>query len=170
VSSWVSNLEKCGYIGVNIDKKDNNKRHLSIKIGNPIHKKMDTYPQKDGGIYNNIYNIKDNNKINIPVDWIIETWNNIFEGEEVRRILSIKGSRLSHVRKRWTENPKEEYFEDYFNKIKESDFLSGRSGVWKCSFDWVMNPTNMQKIIEGNYENDSDSWLDKLRGKANGVR
>ncbi len=170
VSSWVSNLQKCGYLGVNIDKKDNNKRYLSIKIGNPIHKKMDTYPQKNGGIYNNIYNNKNNNKINIPVDWFIETWNNVFKDEVVPNIMSIKGNRLTHLKKRWIDNPDKQHFEKYFDKIKQSDFLSGRNSEWKCSFDWVMNPTNMQKILEGNYENEKDDWLNKLRGKVNGIR
>ena len=165
VSSWVSNLQRCGYVSVNINKEDNNKRHLSIKKLIPIHEKMDTPPQKDGGIYNNIYNNKINNKINIPVDWFIEAWNNTFKDESVPSIISIKGSRLSHVKKRWLENPNEDYFLEYFDKIKQSDFLSGRSDVWKCSFDWVMNPANMQKVLENNYNNEDKNWLDNLRSR-----
>jgi len=165
VSSWVSNLQRLGYIGVNVDKKQNNKRYLSIKTWAPIHKKMDTYPQKNGGIYNNIYNTKKNNKINIPVEFFIETWNKTFDNESVSNIISIKGTRLNHVKKRWQENPNEKFFVDYFNKIHSSDFLSGRSADWRCSFDWVMNPSNMQKILEGNYNNEEESWLDSLRSK-----
>jgi hypothetical protein len=165
VSSWVSNLQKLGYIGVNVDKKDNNKRYLSIKSWTPIHKKMDTYPQKNGGIYNNIYNTKKNNKINIPIEFFIKTWNKTFDSENVSSIINIKGARLNHVKKRWQENPDEKFFVDYFNKIHNSDFLSGRSADWRCSFDWVMNPSNMQKILEGNYNNEEESWLDKLRSK-----
>ena len=169
VSSWVSNLQKCGYIGVNIDKEENNKRYLSIKKWIPLHEKMDTPPQKDGGIYNNIYNINNNNKNNIPIDFFIETWNKTFENSVVPKIVSIKGTRLNHVKKRWNENPNKDFFESYFNKILDSDFLSGRSDSWKCFFDWAINPTNMQKVLEGNYNNEDSNWLDKLRNR-NGKR
>ena len=170
VSSWVSNLQRAGYISVKTEVKQNNKRYLSINKWIPHHEKMDTPPQKNGGIYNNIYNNKNNNKINIPVDWFIETWNNVFKDEVVPNIMSIKGNRLTHLKKRWIDNPDKQHFEKYFDKIKQSDFLSGRNSEWKCSFDWVMNPTNMQKILEGNYENEKDDWLNKLRGKVNGIR
>ncbi len=45
-------------------------------------------------------------------------------------------------------------FEDVFCKVESSDFLSGRNGKWTaCCFDWILNPTNLTKIIEGNYNN-----------------
>lgn len=44
--------------------------------------------------------------------------------------------------------------EDYFTMIEQSDFLTGRTGKWgNCNFDWILNPTNLTKIIEGNYAN-----------------
>lgn len=46
-------------------------------------------------------------------------------------------------------------FESVFKRIENSDFLTGRNGKWKnCNFDWIINPTNFVKIIEGNYDND----------------
>ena len=45
-------------------------------------------------------------------------------------------------------------FDDFFQMVESSDFLTGRSGAWEgCSFDWVMNSSNLIKIIEGNYVN-----------------
>ena len=45
-------------------------------------------------------------------------------------------------------------FEDVFNMVENSDFLSGRTDKWNgCSFDWILNTTNLTKIIEGNYNN-----------------
>ena len=44
-------------------------------------------------------------------------------------------------------------FEDVFGIVERSDFLTGRSGVWSCGFDWIMKPANMTKIIERNYDN-----------------
>lgn len=34
----------------------------------------------------------------------------------------------------------------------QSDFLKGSSG-WQASFDWLMKPANMTKVLEGNYTN-----------------
>jgi len=43
---------------------------------------------------------------------------------------------------------------DVFQKVKASNFLNGENKEgWKASFDWVMNPNNFTKILEGNYEN-----------------
>ena len=46
-------------------------------------------------------------------------------------------------------------WKEYFTKVKESDFLCGRSpqNKWKASFDWIILPTNFVKIVEGNYNN-----------------
>jgi uncharacterized protein YdaU (DUF1376 family) len=38
------------------------------------------------------------------------------------------------------------------DKIRASPFLTGQSSSWKCSFDWVINPKNLIKIMEGNYD------------------
>lgn len=45
-------------------------------------------------------------------------------------------------------------FAEVFDRVEQSDFLSGRSGKWSgCSLDWVLKPANWQKIIEGTYDN-----------------
>ena len=40
---------------------------------------------------------------------------------------------------------------DYLKKVESSDFLTGRSGQWRATFDWIIQPSNAVKIIEGNY-------------------
>lgn len=40
-----------------------------------------------------------------------------------------------------------------FLKVEASDFLTGRTGTWKANFDWVMNSTNIAKVLDGNYDN-----------------
>lgn len=43
-----------------------------------------------------------------------------------------------------------------FQIVKDNEFLSGRSGKWKgCSFDWITQQTNLIKILEGNYNRQS---------------
>lgn len=45
-------------------------------------------------------------------------------------------------------------FESLFKKVEKSDFLTGRNGAWNgCNFDWILKPSNLIKIIEGNYDN-----------------
>ena len=47
----------------------------------------------------------------------------------------------------------EKTFESLFEKVEQSDFLTGRNGQWKCSFDWIIKQENIVKILEGNYDN-----------------
>ncbi len=42
-------------------------------------------------------------------------------------------------------------WEDYFNLIKQSDWLMGRSGDWKASLTWLLGPKNMIKVLGGEY-------------------
>ena len=45
-------------------------------------------------------------------------------------------------------------FEGFFNLVESSDFLTGRNRKWSgCGFDWILQPANLTKIIEGNYIN-----------------
>lgn len=46
-------------------------------------------------------------------------------------------------------------FQAFFEKVEQSDFLSGRKTEWKAGFDWIIKPQNLIKIIEGNYDNQS---------------
>ena len=40
---------------------------------------------------------------------------------------------------------------EFLKKIENSDFLTGKSGQWRATFDWIIQPSNAVKIIEGNY-------------------
>lgn len=43
--------------------------------------------------------------------------------------------------------------EAFFKRIQRSDYLCGRKSDWRASFDWLVMPGNIVKIIEGNYDN-----------------
>jgi uncharacterized protein YdaU (DUF1376 family) len=43
-------------------------------------------------------------------------------------------------------------FDRVFAKIRASPFLRGDKGSSPCSFNWITNPTNYLKIVEGNYD------------------
>jgi len=53
--------------------------------------------------------------------------------------------------------PDIEHWQQACDKVKASDFLTGRSSEWKCNFDWVLNENNRTKILEGNYDNKGSS-------------
>ena len=40
-----------------------------------------------------------------------------------------------------------------FMKAEKSDFLKGKINGFKANFDWIIKPSNMCKVIEGNYDN-----------------
>lgn len=55
-----------------------------------------------------------------------------------------------------------EQLDELFLKVEKSDFLTGKTSPWKANFDWIMNSTNMAKVIDGNYDNSSN--LPKIEG------
>lgn len=57
-----------------------------------------------------------------------------------------------------------------FVVVEASDFLTGRNGKWKASFDWIMNTNNIVKILEGNYRNKAggNSGYDLYRNTKKG--
>lgn len=69
------------------------------------------------------------------------------------RVSILNKTREAHIKARLASMPEKQTWEDLINKINASLFLTGQSSHWKCDFDWVMNPTNLTKILEGNYDN-----------------
>lgn len=70
---------------------------------------------------------------------------------EIRYPLNEK--RMSSVRARIREHGKEA-FSEMVRKATASDFLKGGSkSGFRATFDWLVLPSNFQKVIEGNYEN-----------------
>ena len=53
-------------------------------------------------------------------------------------------------------------FEKLFERVERSDFLTGRNGRWskggtKASFEWIIRPDNVNKILSGRYDNKEPS-------------
>nr|DAN34857.1 MAG TPA: replisome organizer [Caudoviricetes sp.] len=45
-------------------------------------------------------------------------------------------------------------FADMIRRAYQSDFLKGQNKKgWRASFDWLIKPTNFEKVISGNYDN-----------------
>ncbi len=71
------------------------------------------------------------------------------------RITKLTESRKKAIRARFieAEEPKIEWFRSLFRKAQASDLLSGRKKDWRAGFDWLLNPANSVKVMEGNYDN-----------------
>jgi hypothetical protein len=56
-----------------------------------------------------------------------------------------------------------EQIKEVFERAEASDFLKGKNNRnWQANFDWLINDTNMAKVLDGNYEN-------KHKVGANGI-
>ena len=91
------------------------------------------------------------------------------------RVTKLTDARIKAINARLKEYSEED-IETAFVKAENSAFLRGENGKWKAGFDWIMNPNNIVKILEGNYDDrekikkDSfDSMLeDWAKGGSNG--
>lgn len=69
---------------------------------------------------------------------------------KVRDMTSTRRKRLEKAEKQLGDIS----FESFFQRVQASNFLTGRgTGNWKASFDWILKPENLTKILEGNYDN-----------------
>lgn len=96
-------------------------------------------------------------------DEVIDQWNALCEG--LPRVSKLTDSRRSLIKSAIKGKVD---FHSLFMKVAESDFLMGRKTDYKASFDWVLKPKNIQKIIEGNYDGSknrrADSESDHIGG------
>ena len=146
ISAWISSLVKLGYIKVVVDRKGGNKRKITIiKTHQPINQKVDTYTQKD----------VDNNKYNTTINSIFVHWNKVMEGTTVPKLKAMTSSRKNALMRRIKEGRLEDWWIRYINDIRSSDFLMGKVNGWSCNFDWILKPSNISKVTEGNYTNNA---------------
>jgi hypothetical protein len=73
---------------------------------------------------------------------------------QIQRVAGWHPQRLSRLEALWKKHPDLPFWESYFTKVQESDFLCGRAGTsWRADFDWILKVANFCKIIEGSYQN-----------------
>ena len=140
-------------------KREAKKREQRARtVHEPITNEHERAPKQEP-ITNNQEPIKHNvidpaDRDRVPVDEVIKLFNRSFETLPEVKVFSDK--RKTAVRRRWKENPQLqslESWERFFDWVKQSNFLMGRTDkAWAgFCFDWLFNPTNFAKIIEGNY-------------------
>lgn len=81
-------------------------------------------------------------------------WNKTMAGTNVPAMKSFTDTRRRALRARIGTYGKETVLA-VMRKIPASDFLAGRAKEFRATFDWAFTPTNFQKILEGNYDNEA---------------
>lgn len=91
----------------------------------------------------------------IPYDDILAAYHKSLPMLPAVRLLT--DARRKKIKSRWHEladRQSLDYWQRFFAYVAKSDFLTGRNGKWaSCSFDWLFEPGNHIKVVEGNYEN-----------------
>lgn len=68
------------------------------------------------------------------------------------RVRGMGGHRRQLVSGRWSEFPDLDVFRQVFDNAEKSAFLKGQNRRgWAADFDWMIRPSNFQKILEGKY-------------------
>ena len=69
--------------------------------------------------------------------------------------MKLTESRKKTLKARYNEYKQDiSVFETLFRKAEESNFLKGNNDrSWKATFDWLINPNNMVKVLEDTYKN-----------------
>ncbi len=94
---------------------------------------------------------KRNTGKNIPYGEIKRLYNAIC-GSRLPRIQKLSESRKRHIKARFADGNTVEDFQRLFETAANSPFLCGEnSRSWNATFDWLIEPNNMIKVLEGNY-------------------
>lgn len=97
-----------------------------------------------------------------PQREIVSLWNEVMP-DQLPRVLTWRGDRERNLRSRWREYPQVrslDWWRDFFAWLQESRFLMGQTNgsgdkpPFALSLDWLVKPTNFQKVIEGRYHRD----------------
>lgn len=96
-----------------------------------------------------------------PVEQIVKAYSDILPG--LLPVQRITDARKKAVQARWREDKERQclaWWNDYFERVRASDFLmgrcpptQGRPTAWQADFDWLLKPANLQKVVEGKYDN-----------------
>lgn len=87
---------------------------------------------------------------------IIEAYNRILPELPGVRSSLWNGTRAKHLASRWKEDSDRqrlEWWEEFFGFVRTCPLLMGQVGAtgWKADLGWLVNPTNIVKVIEGKY-------------------
>lgn len=98
--------------------------------------------------------ITSSEKTKCPHEDIVNLYHEVLP--ELSKVKVWSSKRQSYLRTVWNGNESRQnldYWERFFNYVKQSNFLMGRSNDFKADLEWLVKPANFIKIIEKKYEN-----------------
>ena len=104
---------------------------------------------------------KDDNNFPVTCERVAELWNEICS-PVLPVVAHLNNHRRKQIGARCREVPRkqprdEAWWRTYFRRIMSSAFLRGDTDKWRgATFDWVIGPKNMVKVLEGNYDDKRD--------------
>ena len=116
--------------------------NVTVTQSNATDKDID----KDKDIENNIHTAT---AVRIDYQHYVDLYNSHCSSLPQVKTLNEKRKRLI---KRVVKEVSEDDLLTALNKANTNSFLRGDSGGWKANFDWLMNPDNITKVLEGNYD------------------
>jgi uncharacterized protein YdaU (DUF1376 family) len=83
---------------------------------------------------------------------LVEAWNEMAERKALPAIRGLTPTRLRQIKARIREFPDIADWQLALDAIERSEFLCGADGKWRANFDFLLQPSSFQKLIEGTYD------------------
>lgn len=96
---------------------------------------------------------------NTPYKEITDLWNNKFSDTNIPKIVKLTDARKKAIKNRLNDTFENnlDFVEQTFERIKKAPHLMGQNKRgWTASLDWILQPANLTKILEGNYDKKSN--------------
>jgi len=94
----------------------------------------------------------------VPAQEIVNNWNDFAEINRLPKVVKITNTLRAQIRQRWNDIPSLEQWDNFFDEIGSSRFLSGkapagngRTQPFRATLLWVTKETNFAKIAAGEY-------------------
>ncbi|MEO6111609.1 MAG: hypothetical protein ABIQ24_07245 [Nitrospiraceae bacterium] len=89
----------------------------------------------------------------LTAEKIRERWNTIPGVKPCKKLGKTIGDR---IQARLKEYPSQDWWAEFIQQVQASDFLCGRTngpkGPFRASLTWVLSPTNLDKLLAGDYD------------------
>lgn len=87
----------------------------------------------------------------VPYHEVIDMYNDICS-LRLPKVIKVSDARRRRIKSRFADGYTIEDFRTLFKTAVETPFLCGEnSRNWAANFDWLIEPGNMLKVLEGNY-------------------
>jgi hypothetical protein len=97
-----------------------------------------------------------------PHQKIIESYNKILPSLPRVKAKLWNGTRQKNLQSRWKEDPDRqsvEWWDKLFQSIAKTPFLLGQNKTgWRADLGWIINASNIVKILEGKYKEKEEKW------------